>query len=115
MKFPHVSSITDSENLLFFDNERPPSPCAFCASRSAEPPIVRSAGSRIDVYYLRGYVRPGADQTYIADPICWTCVQDRTHGRSGANQAWRNATARFLNALHASDPSSYYCALRSLD
>jgi hypothetical protein len=113
MKFPHVSTINKNESLLFFKSEKMPSQCAFCARTRTEPPVVRSTGARIDVYYSKESMPVPADER-VANPICWFCVQDRSHGLGAEPQEWRTAAAGFLNALHASDPGTYYCALQDL-
>jgi hypothetical protein len=115
MHFPQISIINQQERLLFFNNDPAPFPCAFCSRDRIEPAVVRSGGTRIDVFYSKEPLPEREDRTLVADPICWVCVRDRSHGAEGSSQEWRTAAARFLNALHASDPGSYYCGIRSLD
>ena len=114
MKFPHASTIDEGESLLFFFNHHgAPARCGFCTRTSLEPPVVRSTGMRIDAYYSRDRSLLHMDGT-LATPICWLCLQERSHGHEAGHRKWRTVVAGFLNALHASDPDTYYCALRDL-
>ena len=115
MKFPSVSRLNEEENLLFFEDDPRPLACAVCSRSRAEPALVRSGGRRIDVFHSRASAPRVSDRSLVADPIGWACVRGRSHGREGSHGEWRAATARFLNALHASDPGSYYCGILNLD
>jgi hypothetical protein len=115
MNYPYVSRLNEEESLLFFEDDPRPLACAVCSRSRAEPALVRSGGRRIDVFFSRASTPAVSDRSLVPDPICWACVRDRAHGLEGSHGEWRAATASFLNALHASDPGSYYCGIRSLD
>ena len=115
MNFPYISKLNDTESLLFFDADPRPLSCALCSRSRTEPALVRSGGRRIDVFHSRSADSPVTHRKLVAEPICWICVRDRTHGAAGSHGEWRAATAGFLNALHSSDPDSYYCGILSLD
>ena len=114
MKFPYVSRLNEEERLLFFEDDPRPLACAVCSRTRAEPALVRSGGRRIDVFHSRASACGVSDRSHVAEPICWACVRRRSHGRERSHGEWRAAAARFLNALNASDPDTYYCGILSL-
>jgi hypothetical protein len=112
--FPHISQINERESLLFFSTEATPFPCVLCSRGYPDAPLVRSGGLRIDVFYLRGTAPTRHIGTLVSDPICWTCVRGKARGSKTSHKQWRAAAAQFLNALHESDPRTYYCGIQGL-
>ena len=114
MIFPQISNINETESLLFINNDAAPFRCAFCLRSRLDPAAVRSGGMRIDVFYWTAASLTRAGGTFAADAICWGCVQASTRGSEKPHNEWRAAAAGFLNKLHASDPSTYYCGIHNL-
>jgi hypothetical protein len=112
--FPYVARINAREAVVFVSSDVTPPQCAFCCRSRAETSRVASGGRRIDAVYARDLGWNNGVGSGREDPICWTCIREKTHGHFVSSSEWRAAVARFLNALNASDPRTLYCEIQSL-
>jgi hypothetical protein len=69
----------------------------------------------VDVYVAYRHTLAESDLDDVAEPICWTCVREKTRGECASSLEWRSAVAGFLNALNEAHPRTFNCALRGLD
>jgi hypothetical protein len=112
--YPYVARINAHEVVVFSASEIQPPECAFCFRSRVETTRVASGGRRIDAVYSREYVGGRDVGTLPGQPICWSCIREKTLAGLASSSQWRMAIARFLNALNASDPKSLYCEIKSL-
>jgi hypothetical protein len=112
--YPFVARINDRETLVFIRSDAEPPSCAFCYRNRTDSTRVASGGKRIDAVYAKEPLQRTDTGALKGDPICWACIREKTHGRFESSGEWRAAAARFLNALNASGPQTFYCEIQSL-
>ena len=115
MKLPHATAVNASLDLVFVTGGAEAVPCATCSGSRLQPPLVRSSGRRVDVYVANRPPQAEDEVDGVAEPICWTCVREKTRGECASSHEWRSAVAGFLNALNEADPRTFNCGLRGLD